>query len=373
MDTEDGVLTNSINIGMLGYGWMARRHSFALKNISLNSHSETKINLTAICGRTSDPLKQTAKMFGYQKFYNDWRDVIKDHEVSVVDNVMPPNVHMDPTILAAEEGKAQICEKPLATTVSSAKEMVKAVSKAKTPNMVMFNYRYLPAIIRTKKSISDGDIGEIYQGRFLYIKQSHINTNNQSSWKEDPVISGGGALIDIGVHVADLARYLLGEISEVSSVTKKWINTGPDKKETDKRKTVNIEDAAISIIKFKNNQIGVLEASKVSTGLENTIRIELHGSLGAILWSSERPAELQLHKQKEGKNSWKTEYLPSPYDDSYGPLCIGHVIGLTDFIKQYEQEYPSYPSFNDGLEAMRIVEASYTSARENKWVKVDEC
>ena len=131
------------------------------------------------------------------------------------------------------------------------------------------------------------------------------------------------------------------------------------------------EDAGISILKFKNGCLGTLEASKTSTGHPNTVRIEIHGSLGALMWNSERTHELFLHKQTDGENNWRIEYIPSPYDDSYGRIGFGHVHALTDFINQYEHDNPTYPSFRDGLEALKITDSIYRSNKEKRWISIE--
>ena len=362
---------SKLNIGMLGYGWMARVHTFGLKSINVNIDPNQSINLVAVSGRTESKLKSMAQQYGYKKYFSDWKQVVQDPETNLIDNVMPPNVHKEPAIMTAEEGKAQICEKPIAHTIFDAREMVKAVEKAQSPNMVMFNYRYLPAIMRAKKWVEEGNLGEIFQCRFLYTKQSHLSPLRPFSWKDDPVISGGGAFIDLGVHVADLLRHLVGDVKSLVSSNDQWIHSRPESKGSTVQKKVETEDAGVSILKFKKGYLGILEASKTSTGHPNTVRIEIHGSLGALMWNSERTHELYLHHQKDGENNWRIEYIPYPYDDSYGRIGFGHVNALANFIAQLETKNPSYPSFKDGLEALKIIEASYRSAKEERWINID--
>jgi predicted dehydrogenase len=356
---------------MIGYGWMARVHTFAFKNINLNIQREPKINLIAVSGRTHNKLMEMAEKFKYKRFFTEWEQVVKDPDVNLIDIVTPPNVHRDPAIMAAEEKKSLICEKPIASTVSDAKEMVKAVESTTTPNMTMFNYRYIPAILRAKKWVNEGNLGKLFQSRFLYTKQSHLNPKRAFSWKDDPIISGGGAMIDLGVHVADLARFLVGDVSRVTSANDRWVHYRPEAKNSSTMRSITTEDAGVSILKFKDGTMGILEASKTSTGHPNTVRVELHGSKGALMWNSEKTHELYLHHQADGENNWRVEYIPSPFDDSYGRIGIGHVNALTDFINQYNKPNPTYPSFRDGLESLKIIDASYRSAKEERWIKLE--
>lgn len=136
-----------VGVGMMGYAFMGKAHSNAFKKIPYMIYPPPAIpKLVAIAGRDRASVQEAAKRYGYDTFYTDWRDLIKDDRVQLFDNGGPNNVHAEPTIAAAKAGKHVLCEKPMARTAQEAAAMLDAVTKAGVKHMVAFNYRYVPAI-----------------------------------------------------------------------------------------------------------------------------------------------------------------------------------------------------------------------------------
>ncbi len=207
-----------VGVGMLGYAFMGKAHSNAMKKIPYMMYPPVAIpKLVAISGRDEAKVAEAAKRFGYQKYYTDWRAMIEDPDVQLVDNGGPNNLHADPSILAAQLGKHVLCEKPLARTAAEAKAMWDAVETAKIKHMVAFNYRFVPAVRMIRDLIDQGAFGRIYHFRAMYLQEwimPHYGT--PIIWRLEKDVAGSGALGDLGAHIIDLAHYLVGGVKSVS-------------------------------------------------------------------------------------------------------------------------------------------------------------
>ena len=172
---------------MLGYAFMGKAHSNAMKKIPYMMYPPVAIpKLVAISGRNEAKVAEAAKRFGYQKYYTDWRAMVEDPDVQLLDNGGPNNLHADPSILAAQLGKHVLCEKPLARTAAEAKAMWDAVETAKIKHMVAFNYRFVPAVRMIRDLIDQGAFGRIYHFRAMYLQEwimPHYGTPSSGGWR----------------------------------------------------------------------------------------------------------------------------------------------------------------------------------------------
>ncbi len=217
-----------IGIGMLGYAFMGKAHSNAFKKLPYMMYPPIAIpKLVAIAGRNESATAEAAKRYGYQKYYTDWRDLIADPDVQMFDNGGPNDAHAEPTIAAAQAGKHVFCEKPLARTAEEAKTMLDAVQKAGVKHMVAFNYRFVPAIALVKQLIESGKLGRIFHFRAVYLQEWIIDPNFPKIWRLDKSLAGSGALGDLGAHVLDLARFLVGEPKRIMGMTKTFVEERP--------------------------------------------------------------------------------------------------------------------------------------------------
>src|SRR5215207_8531665 len=217
-----------IGIGMLGYAFMGKAHTNAFKKLPYMMYPPVAIpDLIAVAGRNEEATAEAQKRYGYQRYYTDWRKLIEDPYVQVVDNGGPNDAHAEPCIAAAQAGKHVFCEKPLARTAEEAKSMLDAVQKAGIKHMVAFNYRFAPALIQAKKLIDSGALGRIFHFRAQYLQEWIIDPNFERVWRLDKSVAGSGALGDLGSHIIDLGRFLVGEPKRVMAMTKTFIPERP--------------------------------------------------------------------------------------------------------------------------------------------------
>jgi len=164
--------TPEIGVGMLGYAFMGKAHSNAFKKIPYMMYPPPAIpKLIAIAGRNEAAVKEAALRYGYEGYYTDWREMLKDDRIQLFDNGGPNDTHADPCIEAAKAGKHILCEKPLARTAKEAAAMLEAVTKAGVKHAVAFNYRFVPAIRQAKLLIESGALGQLYHFRAVYLQE----------------------------------------------------------------------------------------------------------------------------------------------------------------------------------------------------------
>lgn len=290
-------VTRSYGVGIIGYS-IGRVHAHGWLGVGEVYHPAKALpKLVAIAGRTEERVQTEAERFGIPRTYSDWHDLVKDKEVEIVDNCATPNVHHDACIAAAEAGKDVICEKPMARSASEAREMLRAVEKAGVTHMVGYNYRFVSAVALARQMIADGILGKIYyyKGAYLNAAADYYRPDTAFDWHHSREIGGNGALWDLGTHAIDLARFLIGELATVQTVSRNFVSKRPDKKGSKTKKDVDIDDATVSAVSFKNGAVGLLEASWMTPGREDFLAFEVFGSKGSARFNLERINELGVY------------------------------------------------------------------------------
>src|SRR3954449_11208464 len=207
-----------IGVGMLGYAFMGKAHSNAYRTLAYMTWPPPLVpELVAIAGRTQEAVAEAAGRYGFADHVTDWRAIVADDRIGLFDNVGPNDLHSAPTIAAAEAGKHVICEKPLGRDAAESFETWRRVAATGVKHMCAFNYRFVPAVRLARQIIEAGEIGEIRHFRAAYLQE--WGAAEIEAWRFDKAAAGSGALGDLGAHVIDLARYLVGEIGSVSAIT----------------------------------------------------------------------------------------------------------------------------------------------------------
>jgi predicted dehydrogenase len=374
-----------IGVGVLGYAFMGKAHTNGYKKMPVFFYPPpARPRLVALCGRTEEALAEAAKRFGFETYYTDWKDLVKDKRIQLVDNCLPNNMHAEPCIAAAEAGKHMICEKPLAGTLKEARAMYEAAEKACVKHMTAFNYRFIPALRLAKNLINEGHIGKILQFRAVYLQEWIMDPNFPLVWRLRKSVAGSGALGDLGAHIIDLARFLVGDIASLCGMTETFVKERPLTDDPKKKGKVDVDDAFIAMVRFKNNAIGSLESSRFCAGRKNYQRVEVHGTEGSISFNLERLNELDVYSKKDQddrmgfRNILVTESV-HPFIEHWWPH--GHIIGwehtfvheihhLIDCIVNDKPVAPMGATFYDGLKCQEILSAIEESSEKGKWVTV---
>ncbi|RPI93324.1 MAG: gfo/Idh/MocA family oxidoreductase, partial [Chloroflexi bacterium] len=285
----------TIGIGMLGYAFMGKAHTNAFKTLPYMMYPPVAIpRLVAIAGRNAEAAAEASKRYGYEKIYTDWRKRIEDPDVEVFDNGGPNDAHAEPCIAAAKAKKHVFCEKPLARTAEEAKKMLDAVENAGVKHQVAFNYRFVPAVVQARKLIESGALGRIYHWRAVYLQEWGMDPKMPTSWRFQKPIAGSGALGDLGAHIIDLARFLVGEPTRVMGMTQNWISQRPSGSDPSQMVPSDVDDAFVALVEFEGGALGTLEASRFAQGHKNYEVFEINGENGSIQFNLERLNELNV-------------------------------------------------------------------------------
>jgi len=263
----------TIGVGMLGYGFMGKAHSNAYKTLAYMTWPPPLMpQLVAIAGRNEEAVAGAARRYGFADHVTDWKKLVTDPRIAVFDNSGPNNFHAEPTIAAAEAGKHVICEKPLGRTADEAFETWQRVAATGVKAMCAFNYRFVPAVRLAQQIIASGELGEIFHFRGRYLQEWIIDADFPMVWRLDKDVAGSGALGDLGAHVIDLARYLVGEISLVSASLRTFVEGR------------EVDDAFEAVVEFDGQALGTIEATRFAAGRKNAFSWEINAdvSIGPV-------------------------------------------------------------------------------------------
>jgi predicted dehydrogenase len=356
-----------LNIAMIGSGSIARAHSNAFNQVTRFFDVPYSLNLKVVCGRNQQKLDAFAREWGWQQTSLDWQDVVNRKEIDAVDIAVPNALHAPIALAAARSGKMIFCEKPLAMSLTQAREMASAAKGV--PNLVWFNYRRAPAVAFAKQLILEGKVGKVYHYRSYYFNQSGVDPAKAQTWRYRADQAGSGAIGDLLSHSIDLALYLNGDISELSAMKHTFI---PGRE---------VDDAVAFMAHFKNGSLGSFEASRFGVGRRNGNGFEIYGSNGSIAFDLEDMNRLRFYDATEPANlqGYRNILVTGP-DHPYSANFWkpGHLVGyehtfiatLGDFLQNLATKQPFHPDFDDAMrtqEALEIVEAS---AAARSWAKL---
>ncbi|MFE4833720.1 Gfo/Idh/MocA family protein [Arthrobacter sp. NPDC056691] len=383
-----------LNVAMIGSGFMGKAHALAYANMPVHFYPAPAIPVRKVVVDVSPELaKAAAERLGFEESSTDWREVVNRPDIDIVDICTPNDSHAEIAAEAAWAGKHIICEKPLARNASEAKTMLEAVTAAGVTHAVGFNYRYTPAIRMAKKLLDAGRIGKVLSFRGHYMQDWSADPNTPSSWRFSKATAGSGALGDIGTHVVDTARYLLGDIEAVSSVLATHVTERPasssafdqlasgDRSGSGAKVPVDVDDAVYSLLRFSSGAIGTLEATRNARGRHNYLGFEIQGADGTIVFDYERLGELQVMfaNDRDDVQGFRTVQAGpfQPYGDKFWPIAgmgTGYLdvktIECYEFIKAVTEGRQAAPSFEDGYKVELVADAIQTSASTGQWADV---
>jgi predicted dehydrogenase len=386
-------MRQALNIGLIGSGFMGRAHADSFRRAALLDRSLAATpRLYMLADRDAALAKSAAEAFGFEKSTGDWRELVNDPAVDVVDITSPNNLHGEMAIAAIVAGKHVYCEKPLAVTLEAAEAMQAAAAKRGVKTMVAFNNVKAPAALLAQEMIRRGDIGTPIRFRGWFDQGYFSDPDLPWSWRCSRTEAGSGALGDLGSHTISVAQYLMGDIESVVAAEQTLFETRPvavagegysakaDAK-AERRKVEN-EDQVQSLVRFASGAAGTIEASRVAVGKILGIQWEISGTEGTIINDGDRFNELKIARLSEPKDDrgFKTLLVGSqipqfraflPFD--YGGGGLGYfdvkVIEVHDLLSGIVAG-ACYPDFAFGLANQRIIAAIVESAQSGRWTKV---
>jgi predicted dehydrogenase len=371
-----------LNVALFGYDFMGRVHSSAWRQVAhFFKDLPFEPVLKVLVGRTEGKVAEARERLGFEAYATRWQDVMGRKDIDVVDICTPGDSHAEIAIAAAEAGKAVLCEKPLANSVADAQRMLAAVQKAGVIHMLCHNYRRCPAVALAKQIIDNGQIGQIYHYRGVYLQDWIVDPSFPLVWRLDKSRAGSGSLGDLLSHTLDLSRFLVGEPIEVSGLLKTFVLERPLADDPARRSKVTVDDSAQALVKFANGAVGYYEGTRFAPGRKNYNRFEINGAKGSIVWDLEHMNDLEVYIEEGPLSGFRTISVTDarhPYIHAWWPP--GHIIGFEhsfthtvhDFICAIGEGKQPRPNFEDGLQNQRALDAIERSASTGQWQKIGE-
>jgi predicted dehydrogenase len=379
-------MQKTLRVGLVGYGFMARTHSNAYRAVNRFFDVPYGLDLKVVCGLEDGAARAFASQWGFQSHTTDWKKVVGDKDVDLVDICVPNNLHADIAIAAAGSGKAILCEKPLALNAAQGEKMVTAVEKAGVPNMVSFNYRRVPAVALAKALIDEGRLGRIFHYRANFLQDwtisSDVPQGGMGTWRLDVKAAGSGVTGDLLAHCIDTAMWHNGAIASVCAMTETFVKQRRHA-DTGQVEPVGIDDACTFFCRFENGSLGNFESTRYARGHKALYTFEINGEKASIRWDLHDLHRLEWFDHRdEGKlRGWRSIHVTDhggehPYMNRWWVpgLQIGYaetfVHQIADFLVAMERNEPCSPTFRDALQTQKVCDAVLRSAAEGKWVNL---
>jgi len=373
---------HGIRIGLIGAGFMGRAHTIAYREVGAVFDLPAVPVLELIAEIDQRTATAAARKLGFRRATGDWRELVQDPTVDLVDITAPTAAHREIAVAALAAGKHVYCEKPLALTAAEARGLAARAAETGVVTMVGFNYLKNPIQALAREIIASGEIGDIIDFRGIHAEDYMISPQAPMSWRcSGP--RGSGVVADLGSHIISLARYLAGPIESVCGTLDTIVKQRPVSPGARRRRRVLSDDQARFLVRFANGSGGTIEASWVSTGRKMQLAYEVVGTKGSLAFTQERMNELKLFTagQKPGREGYKT-IATDPNHPPYGAFCPapGHQLGFNDMkvievrdlLLAVAGKGKAWPDFREAWEIQRVIDAVIRSDAGRRWIRIDE-
>ncbi len=379
----------TLRVGMVGHGFMGKTHGHAYRSLGYYyDPAPAKVVLAGVATSSEATYQRAVDEWGYEFGTTDFRELCARPDIDIIDCCTPNHIHKDVLLAALEHGKHVYMDKPLGLSLDEAREMAAcAQAHPECITQMTFNYRFVPALMRAKELMEAGALGRLYSVRVCYLHAGYVSAERPFTWRVDITKSGrGGALFDLGSHVIDLTRWLFGEIDQVQCLSETFIKERGLPDNPEQRLPVEVDDISLLLLKLQNGAVGTLESSRMAMGVQDEIRIEAHGSHGAIRFNLMQPNYLEYYDGRipegtlGGDRGFKlleaVARYPKPSKYPGPKNTIGwerfHIHSVYNFITHVLNGTPASPDILDGAKTQAIMEAALESRESGAWAEVPE-
>lgn len=366
-----------MKIGLIGFGSMGKTHAWCVENLKyFYRDTEFTAEIAGVCTSRPETTKKAAEFLGVYGA-KDEDELINDPTIDIIDICTPNIYHYETLKKAIGAGKHIYCEKPLAVTYSQAKEIEGLVKEKNIVNRIVFNNRFLPAVMRAKQLIDEGKLGRIISFRCEYLHSSATDPNKRAGWKQNKDICGAGTLFDLGSHAVDMMQHLCGEIVSVKASSQiafpQRVGINGEVWET------NADEAFYMICKASNGAMGTIEVSKLAVGTNDEFNFSVYGEKGSIKFELMNPNWLWFYngESKDGSYGGEKGYtkieccgrydLPGGVFPSFkAPIgwLRGHMHSMYSFLSAVHENRSDYPDFKDGASVQRVLDMALEDDRK---------
>ena len=360
-----------IKIGLIGFGFMGRTHSWCVDNLKyFYNDLPFNVSFKGVCTSKPETADKAAALMGngVRAVYNE-DELINDPEINVIDICSPNVFHYETLKKAISAGKHIYCEKPLCISYEQAKEVGELAREKGIITQLVFNNRFLPAVIRARQLVDEGKLGRIISFHCEYLHSSASDPNKNAGWKQNRDICGAGTLFDLGSHAVDMMHNLCGEIVSVKGMSQIAF---PERRGLDgKTWKTNADEAFYMLCKTKDGAVGTIEVSKIAFGTNDEFNFEIYGEKGSLRFALMDPNWLYFYdsEAKDGDFGGERGFTrieccgryPAPsgifpsIKSSIGWLR-GHLHSMYSFLSCVNDGRPACPDFTDGAKVQKVLQ-----------------
>jgi predicted dehydrogenase len=377
-----------IKTAVFGTGFMGRVHTEGIRRLG-------NVEVAAIAASSSEKARKFADEVSVEDATGDFHSILKDPSIDAVHVCTPNALHFPMAMAALKAGKHVLCEKPLATSVDEASQLVALAAEKNLANCTFHNLRYYPLVQQMRRMREAGELGEIYAVQGTY-SQDWLLYDTDWNWRIDSAANGRSrCFADIGTHWCDMVEHITGlRIQKLCADLQTFHKTRKRPKgsvETFSGKTlqpsdyeevpIDTEDFGAVLLRLGDQARGAMTVSQISAGRKNRLCMEIYGTKASVTWDQEKPDDLWIgHRNEPNRIIVKDASLMLQPARSYADLPGGHSEGYDDTFKQVFRRFyktvadrtapVEYPQFVDGLRQLQILDKVLDSSAKQAWVTV---
>jgi predicted dehydrogenase len=373
------------NVGLLGFGFIGKVHAYGYVNLPLfYDPVPLRARITHVVTSRAETAEKARAAIGADVAATDYRAVTANPQIDIVHICTPNHLHKEALLSALRHQKHVYCDKPLVAGVAEAEEIEAALAGYRGVAQMTFQNRFFPATMRAKQLIEAGALGQILGFRVCYLHGGSANAAAPLKWKLTAG-AGGGVIADLGSHLLDLVDWLVGPFASVMAATQIAYPQRPSPGGAGEKLAVDAEDCVMFLARMQSGALGTVEATKIATGTEDEIRLEIHGSRGALRYNGMDPHYLEFHDAAAaeeplgGLRGWNRiqsgQRYPTPAASFPSPKAAmgwirSHVACLENFLEAVAQGRPAEPGLQQGIRVERMMDCLRRSAAAKRWVDV---
>lgn len=371
-----------VKIGLIGAGWMGKAHSNALLNAQMLFGPDYGVaEFEVVADENEASAKSASYQMGFKRWTTNWREVVQDKSVDLIDIATPNAFHYEIAKAALENGKNVYCEKPLSISAQQSKKLAELAKEKKVINYVGFNNVMNPANAYVKDLVQSGKLGKIMRFTGTYDQDSLLDPQLPITWRHINKLAGCGALGDLGSHLLSISQFIMGDITAVNAMASTFIKERPKMAGSSELSKVENEDVITFMAEYGNGAVGTIAASRVATGRKNYLTYEIQGTEGTAFYSLERMGEVQVYfkSDEEADRGFRTVLL-NPKHKGYAAFqpAAGIAIAYNDMkILEVHELFAALTKgenyacdFAFGYKIDRTVDAVLKSVQSRQWEDV---
>ena len=372
-------------VGILGFGMIGKVHAYGYRNLSLfYDPVPLEARITHVVTSRPETAEKARRFLDAEVAGTDFREVTENPAIQIVHICTPNHRHRKALLSALRQQKHIYCDKPLVATMDEAHQIHQALAGYRGIAQMTFQNRFFPATLRAKQLIDAGLLGQPLEFRACYLHAGSADPDAPLKWKLTAA-AGGGVIADLGSHLLDLVAHLLGPFAAVMAQTKIAYPQRPSAAAPGEIAAVNVEDCVLALARMRSGAVGTIEATKLATGTEDELRLEIHGSQGAVRFNGADPHHLEIYSTGAadhplgGTRGWTRidcgqRYGPPASGFPSSKATIGwlrsHVACLANFLQAVAEGRPAEPGLEQGIYVQHLMDALRRSAEANRWINV---